>query len=661
MEKKEKVKEGEERIGVFVCRCGVNIGGVVDCDDVARYAATLPGVVCTSVNKFTCSDSGQADIQEHIRKYNLNRVVVAACTPKTHEPTFRVCCEEAGVNQYLFEFVNIRDQCSWMHIWDHEGATKKAKDLVRMGVYRAKLLEPLEESEVAVNPNVVVIGAGVAGMQAAMDLGDMGFHVYLVEKEPSIGGRMARFDKVFPTNDCSICILGPKMVEVARNENIEIMSYAEVVEVEGFVGNFEVTIEHKPRYLDVDECTGCAQCAEKCPVAVPYDFNEGFGTRGAAYVPFPQAVPLRAVIDLENCLRSEGKECKACIKACDRDAIDFSQEKKYSKVKAGVIIVAPGFVTYDPEPRNDYGYGISDNVITTMEFERLLNASGPTEGHVIRASDCKEPMRLGFINCVGSRDVKTNVHCSGGVCCMFNMKNAILLKEKRPEISCYIFYMDIRAPFRGYEEFYTRARDIGIRFIRGRPSEVIELENGNLVIRVEDTLKGEVRNIEVDLVVLGTGIVPHKDIEKISKMLKIPRAADGLLMEAHPKLGPVDTVLGGVFVAGCASGPKDIPLSVAQGSGAASRAARLLVTGKTKIEGITAASDESCIGCGLCVDVCPYGALTLDEKENQVMVVEAICKGCGTCAATCPVGAMEQRHFKNEQVEAQVKNLFALA
>jgi len=660
MVKSDKEGEGEERIGVFVCRCGVNIGGVVDCDEVARYAATLPGVVCTSVNKFTCSDSGQADIQEHIRKYNLNRVVVAACTPKTHEPTFRVCCEKAGLNPYLFEFVNIRDQCSWMHIWDAAGATKKAKDLVRMGVYRAKLLEPLRELEVPVNPNVVVIGAGVAGMQAAMDLGDMGFHVYLVEKEPSIGGRMARFDKVFPTNDCSICILGPKMVEVARNENIEIMSYSEVVKVEGFVGNFEVTIEHKQRYIDMDRCNGCAQCADKCPVEVPYDFNEGFGTRGAAYVPFPQAVPLCAVIDWENCLRNEGKKCTACIKACDRDAIDFSQEKRYSKVKAGVIIVAPGFVTYDPEPRNDYGYGIYDNVITTMEFERLLNAAGPTEGHVIRPSDCKEPMRLGFINCVGSRDMKTNVHCSGGVCCMFNIKNAILLKEKRPEISCYIFYIDIRAPFRGYEEFYTRARDIGIRFVRGRPSEVIELDNGNLVIRVEDTLKGEVRNIEVDLVVLGTGIVPHKDIEKISKMLKIPRAADGLLMEAHPKLGPVDTVLGGVFVAGGASGPKDIPFAVVQGSGAASKAARLLVTGKTKIEGITAVSDESCIGCGLCVDGCPYGALTLDEKENRVMVVEAICKGCGTCAATCPVGAMEQRHFKNEQVEAQVKNLFSL-
>ncbi|MHC1584851.1 MAG: 4Fe-4S binding protein [Candidatus Syntropharchaeia archaeon] len=649
---------GEEiRIGVFVCRCGVNIGGVVDCDAVAEYASKLPNVVCTSVNKFTCSDSGQADIQEHIKKYNLNRVVVAACTPKTHEPTFRICCEEAGVNQYLFEFVNIRDQCSWIHLWDREGATKKACDLVRMGVARAALLEPLEESKVSVNPNVLVIGAGVAGMQAAMDLGDMGFHVYLVEKEPSIGGRMARFDKVFPTNDCSISILGPKMVELERNENVEIISYAEVIDVDGFVGNFDVTIEEKPRYIDTKKCTGCALCSEKCPVEVPYDFNEYFGTRKAIYVPFPQAVPLKALIDMENCLRSEGEECKACIEACERDAIDFSQESKYRKVKVGVIIVALGFNTYDPEPNHDYGYGIYDNVITTMEFERLLNAAGPTEGHVIRPSDCEEPMRVGFINCVGSRDVNTNIYCSN-VCCMFNIKNSQLLKEKRPDTDHYIFYMDIRAPFRLYEESYNRARELGVKFIRGMPSEVIEKENGNLVVKVEDTLKNEIVNVEVDLLVLGTGIVPHGGIEKISRILRLPRAADGLLMEAHPKLGPVDTTVDGIFLAGCASGPKDIPYAVSQGSGAASRAARLLIAGKAKVSGTTATLEsEKCIVCGLCVDTCPYGALRIENKSLKV--IEALCKGCGACAAACPTGAMEQRHFKNEQIHAQIKNLFS--
>lgn len=440
----------------------------------------------------------------------------------------------------------------------------------------------MTKEEVTVNPNALVIGAGVAGMQAAMDIAEMGFHVYLVEKAPAIGGRLARFDRVFPTNDCAIDILSPKMDAVAGSDKIELMSYAEVIAVNGCVGSFEVTIEHKPRYINVEKCTGCAQCEANCPVAVPYEFNEGLGTRGAVYVPSPRAVPLRAVIDMGNCLRIEGRDCNACVDACDHDAIAFSQEKRHSKVNVGVIIVAPGFATYDPELRHDYGYGVYDNVLTTMEFERLRSASGPTEGHVIRPSDCKEPMRVGFINCVGSRDIKTNEYCSGGVCCMENIKNAILLKEDRHEVSCYVFYIDIRTPFRGYEEFYNRARELGVRFVRGRPAEVIETEDGNLVIRAEDTLKGVVRNIEVDLAVLGTGIVPHLDIARLSKLLKIPMAADGLFKNSHPALGPMDTAVDGVFIAGGASGPKDIPFAVAQGSGAAARAARLLLRGKVK-------------------------------------------------------------------------------
>ncbi len=434
----------------------------------------------------------------------------------------------------------------------------------------------MSEGEVRVTRNALIIGAGVAGMQAAMDLADMGFYVYLVEKEPSIGGRLARFEKLFPTNECAISLLEPKLEEVESSGKIEILSYAEVEEVKGSAGNFEATIAHKPRYIDADRCTGCAQCMDVCPVEVPYDFNEGFGTRGAVYVPFPH--PLLAVIDLENCLRTEGAECNACIDACDQDAIDFSQQKRYSKVKAGVIILASGSATYDPEPRNDYGYGIFDNVITTMEFERLLNADGPTGGKVIRPSDCKEPLRVGFINCVGSRDIKTNVYCSAGVCCMVNIKNAILLKEKMPEVACYIFYIDIRTPFRGYEEFFNHAREQGVRFIRGRPSEVLETEEGNLEIRVEDTLKGVVRTIEVDLAVLGTGIVPQQDMAKLSEMLKIPIAEDGMIRESHQKLGPVDTEREGVFIAGGVSGPKDIALAVTQGSAAAARAARLLFT-----------------------------------------------------------------------------------
>lgn len=428
--------------------------------------------------------------------------------------------------------------------------------------------------------SVVVIGGGIAGIQAASELSDMGFHVYLLEKEPAIGGRMARLNRIFTTNESAIALLEPKMRALAARENVELITYAEIVAVKGSVGDFELTIEHKPRYVDTNKCTGCRRCMEVCPVEQPNRFNEGFGTLKAIYIPYAHAVPSCAVIDIESCLRSGGEECDACINACEYNAIDFTQAERNSrsKLKAGAIIVATGSATYDPEPGHDYGYGLLDDVITTMEFERLTAPDGPTGGNLIRPSDCREPMRVGFINCVGSRDINRNPYCSGGVCCMENIKNAILLKEKRPDVRCYIFYIDIRAVFRGYEAFYTRARELGIRFIRGRPSEVIENEKGNLEIRVEDTLKGVVRNIEVEMVVLGTGSVPGEDIERLSEMLKLPLADDGLFRELHPTAAPVDTEQRGIFIAGAVAGPKDIALAVAQGSSAAARAASTLLT-----------------------------------------------------------------------------------
>jgi heterodisulfide reductase subunit A len=427
MTKQEAIinEEAEElRIGAFICECGVNIAGAVDCNAVADYISTLPNVTTAVVNKYTCSDAGQEEIKKAIKDLDLNRVLVASCTPKTHEPIFRACVEEAGLNPYLFEFVNIREHCSWIHMWEKEDATKKAKELVRMGIARAALLEPLQSSEVPVTNKALVIGAGVTGMQAAMDIGDMGFQVYLVEAGPSIGGKMAQLDKTFPTNDCSICILGPKMVEVNRNPNIEIMSYSEVEEVDGYVGNFDVKVKHKARYVDIDLCSGCNSCVEKCPVEVPYwEFNEGIGTRKAVYVPFPQAVPLRALIDKSICI-----DCGACSKACERGAIKMDQEDTFSDLEVGVIVVCVGYDVYDPEPNHDFGFGLYDNVITTMEFERLINASGPTMGKVVRPSDVVQPKRIGFVQCVGSRDVNSNIYCSS-FCCMASLKNAQLIKE----------------------------------------------------------------------------------------------------------------------------------------------------------------------------------------------------------------------------------------
>jgi heterodisulfide reductase subunit A len=648
-------EEAEElRIGAFICECGVNIAGAVDCNAVADYISTLPNVTTSVVNKYTCSDAGQEEIKKAIKDLDLNRVLVASCTPKTHEPIFRACVEEAGLNPYLFEFVNIREHCSWIHMWEKEDATRKAKELVRMGVARAALLEPLQSSEVPVTNKALVIGAGVTGMQAAMDIGDMGFQVYLVEAGPSIGGKMAQLDKTFPTNDCSICILGPKMVEVNRNENIEIMSYSEVEEVDGYVGNFSVKVKHKARYVDIDLCSGCNSCVEKCPVEVPYwEFNEGIGTRKAVYVPFPQAVPLRALIDKSICI-----DCGACSKACERGAINMDQEDTFSELEVGVIVVCVGFDVYDPEPNHDFGFGLYDNVITTMEFERLINASGPTMGKVVRPSDVVQPKRIGFVQCVGSRDVNSNIYCSS-FCCMASLKNAQLIKEKYPDTEVYIMYMDMRTPFRMYEEFYNRARDMNIHFIRGRPAEVTENEDKNIIARVEDTLTNKIENLELDMMVLSVGAVSPDSTEKIRQILKVSRAADGFMMEAHPKLKPVDTTLDGIFIGGMTQGPKDIPYSISQGSACAARATRFLAQGKALTEGITiAVDDDICVGCGVCVPMCPFQALKMDD-DGKLEIITALCKGCGTCAVACPSGALQQNHYKNNQILAQVREVFA--
>ena len=642
----------EPRIGVFICECGVNIGGVIDCQAVADYAGTLPDVIRSSVNKYTCSDSGQSEIKQAIKDNNLNRVLVAACTPKTHEPIFRACVEEAGLNPYLFEFVNIREHCSWIHMQEKDAATEKACELVRMGVSRASKLEPLQSNEVPVTDTALVIGAGVAGMQSALDIAEMGYKVYLVEKNPSIGGKMAQLDKTFPTNDCSICILGPKMVEVARNKNIELMTYSEIEEVDGYVGNFKVKVRHKARYVDTDTCTGCGLCVQKCPVEVPNtEFNEGIGIRKAIYVPFPQAVPLRAVVDRSVCI-----DCGACSRACSSNSVIMEQEDTFSELDIGVIVVTAGFDVYDPEPTHDFGYGLYDNVITGMELERLINASGPTMGKVVRPSDVKPPKKVGFIQCVGSRDKKRNRYCSS-FCCMYALKDAQLIREKYPDSEVYIMYMDMRTPFRNYEEFYDRARDMGIRFIRGKPGKVTENEDNGLKVRVEDTLTNDIIDLDLDLLVLSVGAVSSESTERIRQILKVSRAADGFMMEAHPKLKPVDTTLDGIFIGGVTQGPKDIPYSVSQGSACAARASRYLAQGKAITEGITVeVNPDICVACGLCVPMCPFQALSIED--GKLKIVKALCKGCGTCAVACPTGALQQNHFRNDQLLAQVKNVF---
>jgi heterodisulfide reductase subunit A len=606
--------------------------------------------------RYTCSDQGQALIKNDIREYRLNRVVVASCSPRLHEPTFRKVCEEAGLNKYLFEMANIREQCSWVHLYDREAATEKAKDLVKMAVAKAALLKPASEIEVPIIRKALIIGGGVAGIQAALDLADTGYKVYLVEREPSIGGMMARIDKTFPTMDCSICILAPKMSDVGHHPNIELLTNSEVVDVKGYIGNFRVKVLKKPRYVKED-CSACGECSKVCPMTAPNEFDAGLALRHAIYTPFAQAVPSTYIIDMNLCLNKDGViVCDKCVKACERQAIDFTMKPETVELEAGTIIVATGADVFDPSALPQYGYGKYLNVITSLEFERLINAGGPSGGRLIRPSDMKVPKRVAFIQCVGSRSNKTGRTYCSNVCCMNTIKDSLLIKEHWPETEIYVFYVDIRAYGKGFEDLYKRAKKEGVIFIRGLPAEIIEdKRTRNLWLIGENTLLKEPYKMNFDMVILSVGLEPRKDSEVIQRLLTLSRTQDGFFMEAHPKLRPVDAATGGIFFAGCAEAPKDIKDSVTQASAAAARAGILMARGKVTVEAITPILDvEKCKACGLCTKVCPYNAITLNKELKRIEIVEAACGGCGTCAAECPSDALTQNHFTDEQIIAQI-------
>ena len=652
-ENKIKVtRKTRPKIGVYVCHCGINIAGVVDVFKLIDYALSLPDVVLAREYKFMCSDNGQSLIKDDIEAGLINRVVVAACSPRMHEPTFRITCKEAGLNQFLFEQANIREHATWVNMNDPEGAYKISEDHIRMAVAKARMLVPLEVQRVSVEPSCLIIGAGIAGMNSAIDLAKEGYKVYLVEKTPTIGGHMAQLDKTFPTMDCSACIITPRMVDVAREKNIELLTYSEVVDVAGYVGNFEVTIMKKPHYVDQEACTGCGACVEPCPVSVGNEFELGLAPRKAIYIPFPQAVPGEYTIDMENCI-----QCGICARpdVCEPDAIRYDDKPEYLKVKVGTIIIATGWDPYDPTPLKQYGYGRYPNVITAFQMERLLSSYGPVLGKPVRPSDLKAPHSIAFLQCVGSRNFRKggNNYCSR-VCCMYATKQARQYKEKHPESDVYIFYMDIRAFGRGYEEFYeSAAENYGINYIRGRIAEVWEDKDHNIVIRAEDTLMQTPIELKVDLFVLSVGLEAVANAAEISSLLSVQRSADGFFMEAHPKLRPVDTLTEGIFIAGVAQGPKDIPDTVAQAKGAASSAAVLMSQGEVEIEPYySVVLDHLCSGCRSCQSLCPFSAIDFDEFRKIAIVNPALCKGCGTCVSACPSGAMVQNHFTDFQLNS---------
>jgi len=654
----------EVKIGVYVCHCGLNIAGTVDVQAVAKYVANLPFVVIAHDYRYMCSDPGQDLIKNDIKELGLNRVVVASCSPRMHEPTFRNACQVGGLNPYLYEHANIREHCSWVHD-DKKVATEKAKDLVRAAVKRVYYHEPLEVKEAPVNPHVLVVGGGIAGMQAALDIANGNHKVYLVEREPSIGGHMIQLDRTFPTLDCSECILTPKMADVGHHPYIELLAYSEIEEVTGSIGKFKVKLRRKARHIDEGKCVGCGICEEKCPWKMPNEFEMGLVERGVIYIPFAQAIPNIATVDAAHCvyIQSKGKKCGACIKFCDAKAITpetlLNQTDQIIEFEVGLIIIATGYDQFDPSVITQYGYKKYDNVLTGLEFERITCAAGPTRGKIVLKNG-KQPESVAIIHCVGSRDQNYHEYCSR-VCCMYGLKYAHLIKELT-SADVYEFYIDMRCFGEGYEEFYKRLSEEGVNFIRGKVAKVTDVaiseeEKGKLIVVAEDTLLGRLIRVPVDMVILCAALEARADADKVASLFTLNRRADGFFLERHVKLDPVATPTDGVFIAGCCEGPRDIPDTVAQAEATAAKALSLISKGTITLEAAIANVDETkCLGCGRCEEICTFHAPKVISK-NGVMVSELneiLCKGCGACAVVCPTGAMSIRHYKPEQILSQV-------
>ena len=658
-----------QRVGVFVCWCGSNIAGTVDVVAVSEALKSEPGVVFSANYQYMCSQAGQDMIKAAIKEHNLTGIVVCSCSPRMHEATFRKTAAAAGLNPYMVEIANIREQCSWVHK-DMQTGTEKAIILGKAAIAKVNLNAPLTPGESPVTKRALVIGGGIAGIQTALDIADAGFPVDIVEKQPTIGGKMAQLDKTFPTLDCAACILTPKMVDVAQNDKIRIFSYSEVTEVGGFVGNFDVKIKKRARYVKEDICTGCGECVEKCPMKkVPNEFNLGMDNRHAIYIPFAQAVPKVATIDPNACNMLKNGKCGLCAKVCAAGAIDYTQKDEIIEEKYGAIVVATGFNPISMEKFDEFAYSQSKDVITSLEFERLTNAAGPSAGKLLRPSDGKHPHTIVFVQCVGSRcescAEKGKEYCSK-ICCMYTAKHAMLTRDKYPDTEVYVFYIDVRTPGKNFDEFYRRAvEEYGVKYVKGMVGKITP-EGDKLKVQASDLLANKQMHIDADLVVLAAAIEPDKSARPLATMLTASMDTNDFFTEAHPKLRPVESPTAGVFLSGACQGPKDIPETVSQAGAAASKVIGLLAKDKLTGNPCIASSNElMCNGCSTCANVCPYGAITYEDKEFRMpdrttkirrvaAVNPAVCQGCGACTVACPSGAMDLRGFANSQIMAEV-------
>jgi heterodisulfide reductase subunit A len=643
-------------IGVFICHCGGNISDTVQVTKVKEAISQLDGVKIVENYDYMCSKPGQDMIKKDIKELGLNRVIVASCSPRMHLETFREAARSAGLNPYLLDMANIREQCSWVHDKDHAAATNKAIALISGLVGRARFLEPLETKSLPLTEDVLVIGGGIAGVLTSIELADKGYKVHLVERNPSIGGHMSQLSKTFPTLDCSQCILTPKMVYASQHPNIEVITMAEPFSIEGSPGNYKVQVRVRPRFVDSEKCISCGECARVCPVKKASKFEEGLQQEKAIYLPFKQAVPSSYLIDKDACLFFNKGVCRVCERFCKGRAIAFDQKEKIVELNVGAIIACTGYQQLDPTLSKDvfeghdvfspYSFGLHPDIVTNLQFERLMlqGLHLPSNG--------KMPKKVAFILCVGSRmDKGINYCCKIG--CMNAIKHSLLLLKSNPEAEPWIFYTDLRAHGKGYEEFYSHARELGVKFIRGRAAEVFP--NGDsLTLRAEDTVLGRQIEETFDMVVLSPALLPNYGSHELAKKLGIDVGPDGFLLERHHKLRPVDTKMEGIYLAGCAVGPKDIRETTIESMACASKVATFLGKGEIAVSPEKAyINPEKCNACGLCIPVCPTKAIS--AKRKGVVIDSILCIGCGICVPKCPTEAIDLKNLTNEQLTAQIQ------
>ncbi|CAJ35394.1 hydrogenase iron-sulfur subunit [Methanocella arvoryzae] len=638
------------KAGVFICHCGDNISGTVDIGAVKR-AMELEGADCVEDFPYMCSIAGQALIHEKARAIGLDRIVVAACSPGVHERTFQACASEAGINPYLVDIANIREQCSWV---PGENQTGRAIDIIRSSLYAVRQKQPLDKASIKVRKSVLVIGGGISGITASLALARHGIKVYLAEKATTIGGNMVKIGKVFSpdrlTEECALCSLAPLMGEVARNDRINIMTQSRVTDLRGHPGDFRVTIETGPVFIDPDKCVSCGKCSAACSVRVPDEWNAGLSSRKAVYKPFAQAVPGTYSIDPDAC-----KRCGKCARECDARAINLNRKARKKTLRAGAIIVATGHREMDPSGKHELGYGQFPDVLTQTELARLLAINGPTKGRLEVPSTGKRPRRIVMVQCVGSRDEKPGSipYCSK-VCCMTALKHAHYVSEHFPGTEIYICYTDIRAPGT-YENYYREVQKKGVKFIRGRVGEIIRAgadDSDGLLVRVEDTLGSGTLELESDMVVLSCALEPSPGTLQAASALGIGLSPELFIREKHPKLEPATTTSRGIFVCGTAQGAKDITESILQARAAASKASELVSARSLAVEPKFAVVDpERCTRCGICLKLCPYGAPYLNGK---VAIDPLSCIGLGGCISRCPEHAITMPSCSDEELFARI-------